>query len=115
MFQVEFYKTRTGEEPVRQFLDTLPTGFRAKASRSLLILQDAGNRLREPYSKLIQDGVYELRVQFAGDIVRVFYFFFVGRKIIVTHGFKKKTAKTPRSEIDKALAYKEDYEKRAIK
>ena len=68
--------------------------------------------MREPYSKPIQDGLFELRVKFATDIARVFYFFFVGQKIIVTSGFVKKTPKTPQKEIAKALAYKREYEGR---
>lgn len=112
MFQVEFYETANGDIPVEVFLESLPVDLKAKAARSLLILQQEGNRLREPYSKPIQDGLFELRVKFATDIARVFYFFFVGQKIIVTSGFVKKTPKTPQKEIDKALAYKREYEGR---
>ena len=65
-----------------------------------------------PYSSHIRDGIFELRVQQAGDIVRVFYFFIIGKKIILTNGFLKKTKKTPPSEINKALGYKADYERR---
>jgi phage-related protein len=46
------------------------------------------------------------------NIARVFYFFFVGSKIIATHGFVKKTRKTPKSEIERALRYKGEYERR---
>jgi phage-related protein len=60
----------------------------------------------------MQDGLFELRVRFAADIVRVFYFFFAGNKIIVTNGFVKKTQKTPLNELNKALKYKRDYEGR---
>ena len=115
MFQVEFYVTPSGENPVRDFLNKLPVDLRAKAIRSLEILEQEGSRLREPYSKPVQEGLFELRVKFATDIVRVFYFFFVGRNIIVTSGFVKKSTKTPRREIDKALAYKLEYEGRMRK
>ena len=112
MFQVVFYATAKGESPVKEFLESLPVDLRTKAARSLLILQQEGNGLREPYSKPIQDGLFELRVKFAKDIARVFYFFFAGQKIIITSGFVKKTAKTPSREINKALAYKREYEGR---
>ena len=46
------------------------------------------------------------------NIVRVFFFFVVGKKIILTHGFIKTTEKTPKSEIEKAKEYKKEYEGR---
>lgn len=42
----------------------------------------------------------------------MFYFFYSGQRIIVTNGFIKKTQKTPRGEIEKALRYKHDWEVR---
>ena len=44
--------------------------------------------------------------------MRVFLFFVVGKKIILTHGFIKTTEKSPKSEIDKAKDYKKEYEGR---
>lgn len=68
--------------------------------------------MREPYSKAIRNGIFELRIKVATDISRVFYFFFDGKKIVLTNGFIKKTQKTPEKEIEKALEYKADYERR---
>lgn len=85
---------------------------RAKAVREIQILSEYGNNLREPYSKHIQKGIFELRIKFSSDISRIFYFFFDENKIILTNGFVKKTQKTPREEIEKALKYKEDYQRR---
>lgn len=73
-----------------------------------------GDRLREPYSKHVQDGLFELRVKFSSDIARVFYFL-LRSKIVVTSGFVKKTQKTPPQEIEKALACKQEYEGRQIR
>ena len=66
--------------------------------------------MREPYSKMIGDGLLELRVKQGNDIVRLLYFFIIGKKIIITNGFTKKTNKTPVSEIELAKRYKQDYE-----
>jgi phage-related protein len=85
---------------------------RAKAVASLTILAEYGNTLREPYSKAVGKGLFELRIRFAGDITRIFYFFFVYNRIILTNGFIKKTQKTPPSEIALAMKYKADYEGR---
>ena len=71
-----------------------------------------GNDLREPYSKFLSDGIYELRAVQGNNITRVLYFFVVGQKIILTNGFVKKTQKTPESEIDLAKKYRKDYESR---
>ena len=55
MFEVELYVMENGNCPVKDFLDSLPIDLRTKAARSLLLLQQEGNRLREPYSKPIKD------------------------------------------------------------
>jgi len=62
-----------------------------------------------------QEGLFELRIQASGDAARIFYFFFVDETIILVYGFVKKTQKTPRREIEKALRYKADYERRSSK
>lgn len=112
MFDIEFYRLPSGEAPVQEFLDSLDTRMRAKAIYSLSILEEYGNQLREPYSKPLGDGLFELRVKFASDISRIFYFFVVGNKIVLTNGFIKKTMKTPRAELTLARKYKADYEGR---
>ena len=52
---------------------------------------------------------FELRTKFGSDITRVLYFFVVGKKVILTNGFVKKTQKTPPAEIALAKMYREDY------
>lgn len=71
--------------------------------------------MREPLVKPVENGIFELRTQSGNNIARVFYFFFVGKKIILTNGFIKKTQKTPRKYIELALAYKADYIQRGEK
>ncbi len=112
MFNIEFYQLPNGEKPVREFLDSLDKKMRAKAVYSLSVLEEFGNTLREPYSKPIGGGLFELRIKFASDISRIFYFFVVDNKIILTNGFIKKTMKTPKAEIELARKYKADYERR---
>ena len=74
------------------------------------LLREYGKRLREPYSKYLEDGIFELRIKFASDITRIFYFFFCNNKIVLTNGFVKKTTKTPANELKKAKKYKHEYE-----
>lgn len=112
MWEVEFYVAKDNEIPIQGFLDKLDRKMRAKALRDILLLKELGTSMREPYSKHIKDGVFELRIKFASDISRIFYFFFVNNRIILTNGFIKKTNKTPSREIEKALKYKADFERR---
>ena len=56
------------------------------------------------------DGLYEIRVQQGSDIFRIFCFFDEGKLIILANGLHKKTQKTPKSEIEKALKIKKEYE-----
>ena len=112
MFEVDFYQLPDGEKPVETFLDSLDKKMRVKALYGISILEEFGNTLREPHSKPIGDGLFELRIKFASDITRIFYFFVVNNKIILTNGFVKKTPKTPKSEIELARKYKADYERR---
>jgi phage-related protein len=56
------------------------------------------------------DGLYEIRIKQGSDIFRIFCFFDEGKFIVLTNGFQKKTQKTPKSEIEKALKIKKEYE-----
>jgi len=112
MWETEFYETENGKKPVEEFLDSLDIKMRAKALKDILLLKEFGTKMREPYSKPIKEGLFELRIKFAGDISRIFYFFYINKRIVLTNGFIKKTKKTPKAEIKRALKYKSDYERR---
>lgn len=66
----------------------------------------------ETYLKHLEgtEGLYEIRVQLASDIFRIFCFFDEGKLVVLANGFQKKTQKTPKQEIQKALKIKEEYE-----
>jgi phage-related protein len=108
-FQVIFYEKENGEVPAEEFLDSLDRKMNAKLTRCIAALQEYGNELSEPYSKHLDDGIFELRAQVGSDISRALYFFVVGKRIILSHGFIKKTQKTPVSEIERAKLYRKDY------
>lgn len=73
------------------------------------MLEKNGSELRMPYSKHIVDGIFELRAKVGSDISRVLYFFIIGSKAVLTNGFIKKTQKTPRSEIELAKKYRNEF------
>ncbi|OYQ52575.1 type II toxin-antitoxin system RelE/ParE family toxin [Flavobacterium aurantiibacter] len=56
------------------------------------------------------DGLYEIRIKMGSDIFRIFCFFDKGKLIVLGNGFQKKTQKTPKSEIEKAIKIKKEYE-----
>lgn len=62
MFDVEFYRLPNGKAPVEEFLDSLNVKMRNKVLNSLVLLEEFGNTLREPHSKPIGDGIFELRI-----------------------------------------------------
>lgn len=101
--------------PVEEFLLSLNIKMRAKLVGIMKILQEKGNLLREPYSKYLDDGIFELRGKVGSDISRVLYFFYYDGKIILTNGFVKKTQKTPKVEIERAKTYRDDYMERCDK
>jgi len=108
-FTIEFYERENGDIPVEEFLISLDKKMRAKILGIMGILQEKGNLLREPYSKHLDDGIFEIRGKVGTDISRVLYFFYYEGKIIFTNGFIKKTQKTSKSEIEKAKMYRNNY------
>ena len=113
-FEIIFYMKENGESPIDDFLINLPVKMRAKAVGMISLLEEKGNLLREPYSKYLKDGIFELRCKQGSDITRVLYFFYYGNKIVLTNGFVKKTQKTPPSELRLAKRRRADYIERQV-
>ena len=112
---IEFYQKPDGSEPAVDFLRSLNDKMRAKMVRTIDLLEEHGNKLRAPESKMLEDGIFELRATSSGNITRVLYFFYLGNTAILTHGFIKKTQKTPRTEILRAKEYRANYLRRKKK
>jgi phage-related protein len=55
------------------------------------------------------DGLFEIRVEYQGNIYRIFSCFDDGNLVVLFNGFQKKSQKTPRKEIDKAMRIKKEY------
>ena len=108
-YEIEFYNRPDGTEPAKDFILNLDKKMQAKVLRTVSLLGAEGPFLREPYSKALDDGLFEIRTKFGSDITRVLYFFVVGKKVILTNGFVKKTQKTPPAEIELAKMYRADY------
>lgn len=65
-----------------------------------------------PFSRHLEDGIFELRTPQGSNITRVLYFFVVGERAILTHGFVKKTQRTPPREIERAKKARDDWRQR---
>ena len=78
----------------------------------VLRIVETVQRVSTDYLKHIEgtDGLYEIRLKYGSDIYRVFCFFDAGKLVVVANGFQKKTQKTPKKEIEKALLIKSEYE-----
>ncbi len=93
--------------PMIEFLESLSGKERAKIFASidkLIELKNHGIQPKKNLSKYLEDGIFELRVSFENRISRSLYFYESAQQVIFTHGFIKKSQKTPRNEIEKALS-----------
>ena len=102
MYTIYFYVDKRGDAAVRDFVKELNKKSRAKVGRYIELLEKTGPDLIRPYADHVRDKIRELRVRVADGNVRIFYFFFVEKKIILLHAFKKKTQELPEKEIEQA-------------
>lgn len=114
-FRIFFYKNADGKENISAFIKSLNMKLKAKVYRELNLLKENGNDLREPHTKYLRDGIYELRIKQGSNIARILYFFVSGKKIILTNAFIKKSKNIPKQEFEKAVISKIDYEKNVEK
>ena len=108
-FELVAYTKENGDVPVKDFIEEQRPKMKAKILRELDLLEEFGNELEGETTKHLDDGIFELRVKFSSDITRIFFFFHIGKKIILANGFVKKTQKTPVKEIELAKKYRKDY------
>lgn len=113
MRTIVFYRTSSGKCPVDDFLDALPPKAAQKVTWALNLVEELQVVPSVYFKKLVgTDGIYECRISFAANAYRALCFFSGSDEVVLTHGFVKKTQKTPRAEIEKAQAYRKDLLKR---
>ena len=105
-------RNRRRQDSDAGILDSLEPKMNAKMVGLMEILEEKGYSLREPYSAPLEDGIFELRAVQGSNISRALFFFYVEGRIVITHGFIKKTQKTPRAQIELAKKYRADFLKR---
>lgn len=95
----------------KDFFDTLDRPTQEKILYGMLQLKTQ-ERLSSRFVKHIRDGLFELRIEWRGNIYRIFFCFDEGHIVILFNAFQKKTQKTPEKEINKALKLKAEYEEK---
>lgn len=110
-WRVEFFTLPNGHIPVEEYLETLDKKHRAKIISYIELLRSMDGRFYEPYAKHVQGSIWELRVDLGRRASRLFYFLAREQRIVMLHAFTKKSQKTPRREMERALKYRMEYGK----
>lgn len=102
---IKFYKHH-----FQEFLKAQTAPVKKKITQTLVWVSTI-DRLPVSIFKTIKDvdGLYEIRIEFAGNIFRIFCCFDEGELVVVFNGFQKKTQKTPTNEKDKAKRLMKEY------
>jgi phage-related protein len=107
-WRIEEYRAAVGETPVRTFIAGLPPDAKAEAIALIRLAETLGNKLKEPHSKALGDGLFELR----RNQVRLFYVFEPGQIIRLLDGMVKKQDRIPADALARARSYQKDARKR---
>ncbi|MFH0771767.1 MAG: type II toxin-antitoxin system RelE/ParE family toxin [Candidatus Omnitrophota bacterium] len=107
---VVFYKTDTNSEPVREWLKSLPEEYRKTIGKDIKTLQ-YGWPLGMPLAKKLCDNIWEVRSKIRNIISRIL-FTLSDNKVVLLHGFIKKTRKTPEDDLDLAIKRMKQYKRR---
>ena|SRR5574344_60799 len=91
-----------------EFIESLNEKEKLKV-KYILSLLGTSDRLPIKFIKQIKKDLYELRIEYNGNIYRVFFIFDNDKIVVLFNGFQKKTQKTPQNEIEKAIKIKEEY------
>ena len=112
-WKIEFYETENGIKCIEDYLNSIKDQkLKAKVLHDIDLLKQFGTALRKPHADYLDDGIWELRTKQSSNIARTLYFTVSGKKIILLHGFVKKTPKTPVAELERAKNNKKDYLRR---
>ena len=107
--EIKFYHRSLGDCPVQLFLDALPGKVAQKVIWVLGLVEDLERVPAQYFCKLSDsEDIWEFRIKLGSNIYRLLAFW-DGNKVVLTHGFIKKTQKTPFQEIERAKSYRNDY------
>ena len=115
MFKSVFYTTVNGQNPVQKYLDDQDIKAKVKIAHAIKELEEKGYLLHRPKAAIIEDGIYELRVEYSPNNYRIFYYFCFKKYIVLLSAFKKKKQALSRKDIETAKARKNDFNNRMKK
>ncbi len=110
--KVIYYEDERSNRPVEEFINYLESKAKAKVLARIEFLEEHWRELRRPYVDTLEEGLYELRVIFSGNQVRVFYAYMFKDYIVLLHGIIKKTEEVPKNEMLKAKSRMKDFQTR---
>lgn len=111
MPKIYFYQTISSKKPINAFFALLPdVKTETKILTMIQRLETVGHiMLKPPEAKKLTDNIWELRILYNKNAYRLLFFTQPNEIFVITHGFIKKTDKTPQNEIEKAENYRKDY------
>jgi len=113
MREICFYRTESGREPVREFLDSLQPKQAQRVTWVLSLVEELRVVPRQYFKKLEStEDIWEVRVQSGGNAYRLLGFWDGPQFVVLCHGLTKKTQQLPRREIRTAEERKNDYFRR---
>lgn len=97
-----YYEDEHNSRPVEEFINELEPKAKAKVLARIEFLEEHWHELRRPYVDSLGDGLYEIRVIFSGNQVRILYAYMFKDYIVLLHGIIKKSKEVLRGDILKA-------------
>ena len=108
-YHVKYYRnSRTGKEPVLEYITRLRDKEQTKIASYIVLLQKREGKLVFPYCRHIEGKIWELRIQFSPNNHRILYDALADKLIVLLHAFAKKTEKLPTQELTQAYNNFED-------
>ena len=107
-----FYTRPNCHNKFLEFIDQLPLKDKAKLLTMIYQVQEHRIQisLQMEWVKKIDSDIFEIRSKVSSNIQRALYFHVSNNRYVITHGFTKKTQKTPKSEIKRAKTIKKEFE-----
>jgi phage-related protein len=113
LWAIEFYSDVRGRQPAADFIRGFRGRMLSRLQAAVEYLAEVGIDVAMPLARPVTGyRFWELRVQAEGNSVRIFYFAFRGRRMILLHGYDKRSRKAPRHELEIAAARMDDFLRR---
>lgn len=112
MTKIYYYLSRTGKNPVREFIESLEKLQKGRVLKVFAYIETYGPRISiSQIKKLFNTPFWEIRI-LGNSNIRIIYFIKQGDNVLVLHGFVKKKQKTPKRELETTFERYKDWLKR---